>query len=78
MSWACVVDLSNHVLEVLPGMFPGHLDGGSHIVGENDKLRRSSVIKGAEAYDVDFGYNAAQIVSFFPAARAVFVETLTF
>jgi hypothetical protein len=39
-------------------MFPSHLDGGSHIVSQDDKLRRPAVIKGAEAHDIDFSHNA--------------------
>jgi hypothetical protein len=40
-------------LEVRPAMFPGHVDRGSHIVGQDDELRRSAVIMGAKTYDVD-------------------------
>jgi hypothetical protein len=31
-------------LEVRPTMFPSHLDGGSHIVCQDDKLRWPAVI----------------------------------
>jgi hypothetical protein len=30
-------------------MFPSHLDGGSHIVCQNDKLRWPSVVMGAKS-----------------------------
>ena len=39
-------------LEVRPTVFPRHLDGGFHVVCQNDKLRRSAVVIRAEAHDV--------------------------
>ncbi len=41
-------------------MFPSHLDGGSHIVGQDDELRRPAVIKGAKAYDIDLSHSGPQ------------------
>ena len=34
-------------------MFPSHLDGGLHTVGEDDELGRPAVVMGAKTYDVD-------------------------
>jgi hypothetical protein len=41
-------------------MFPGHLDGGSHIVCEDDELRRPAVIMGAEAHDIDLSHSGRE------------------
>ncbi len=48
-------------LEIRPSMFPSHLDGGFHIVSQDNKLRRSAVVVGAETYDVDFSHNGRKI-----------------
>ena len=36
-------------------MFPGHVEGGFHVVSQDDELRRTVVVIGAESYNVDFG-----------------------
>jgi hypothetical protein len=41
-------------------MFPRHLDSGSHIVSQDDELRRTAVIMGAKADDVDLSHNGPQ------------------
>ena len=33
-------------------MFPGHVDGGPHIVCQDDDFGRPAVVMGAKAYDV--------------------------
>ena len=42
-------------------MFPSHLDGGFHIVGQDDELGRTAVIMGAKTYDVDLSHSGPQI-----------------
>jgi hypothetical protein len=42
-------------------MFPSHLDSGSHIVCQDDELRRPAVIMGAKAYDVDLSHSGRKI-----------------
>jgi hypothetical protein len=42
-------------------MLPSHLDGGSHIVSQDDELRRPAVVKGAKAYDVDLSHSGRKI-----------------
>jgi len=42
-------------------MFPSQLDGGSHIVGQDDELRWSAVIMGAKAHDVDLSHSGRKI-----------------
>ena len=37
-------------------MFPSHLDGGFHVVGQDNKLRWSAGIIAAKAHDVDLGH----------------------
>jgi len=54
------VDLSKRDWKSVPPCFPSHLDGGAHIVSQDDKLRWSAVVKRAEAYDIDFSHNGAQ------------------
>jgi hypothetical protein len=39
-------------------MFPSHLNSGFHIVGQDNKLRGTAVVIGAEAHDIDFSHNA--------------------
>ena len=34
-------------------MFPSLVDGGFHIVGQDDELGGAAVVMGAKAYDVD-------------------------
>jgi hypothetical protein len=41
-------------------MFPGHLDGGFHIVSQDDELRRPAVIVRAKTYDVDLSHSDSQ------------------
>jgi hypothetical protein len=41
-------------------MFPSHLDSGSHIVCQDDELRRPAVIMGA-TYDVDLSHSGRKI-----------------
>jgi hypothetical protein len=48
-------------LKVRPSMFPSHLDGGFHIVGQHYKLRRSAVIVGAKTNDVDLSHSGRKI-----------------
>jgi hypothetical protein len=47
-------------LKIRPAMFPSHLDGGFHIFCQDDKLRRSAVVMGAKAYDVDLSHSGPQ------------------
>ena len=42
-------------------MFPSHLDGGSHVVCQDDELRRPAVVMGAEADDVDLCHSGRKI-----------------
>ena len=41
-------------------MFPNHLDGGSHIVGQDDKLGRAAVVMGAKADDVHLSHSGRE------------------
>ena len=41
-------------------MFPSHVDGGSHVVCQDDELRRPAVIMGAKAYDVDLSHSGRE------------------
>jgi hypothetical protein len=41
-------------------MFPSHLDGGFHTVGQDDELRWSTVIMGAKTYDVDLSHSGRE------------------
>jgi hypothetical protein len=41
-------------------MFPGHLDGGSHSVCQDDELRRPAVILAAEAHNVDSSHSGRE------------------
>ena len=41
-------------------MFPSHLDGGFHIVGQDDELRWSAVVMGAKTYDVDLSHSGRE------------------
>ena len=36
-------------------MLPRLVDGGSHIVSQDDELRRPAVVMAAKSYDLDFG-----------------------
>ena len=47
--------------EVGPSVFPGHLDGGFHVVRQDYKLRPSPVIISAEAHDVDLSHSGRKI-----------------
>jgi hypothetical protein len=47
-------------LEVRPSMLPSHLDGGFHVVCQNDKLGWSAVIMGAKADDVDLSHSGRE------------------
>ena len=42
-------------------MFPCHVDGGFHIVCQDNKLRWSAVIVCAEANDVDLSHSGRKI-----------------
>ncbi len=42
-------------------MFPSHVDGGFHTVGEDDELRRPAVVMGAKTYDVDLRHSGRKI-----------------
>ena len=42
-------------------MLPGHLDGGFHIVCQDDELGRPAVVMGAKAYDVDLSHGGRKI-----------------
>jgi hypothetical protein len=55
--WARAVDLSIARLEVRPSMLPRLVDGGSHIVSQDDELRRPAVVMAAKSYDLDFGHS---------------------
>jgi hypothetical protein len=48
-------------LESPPLYVPGHVDGGSHIVSQDDELRRPAVVMGAETYDVDLSHGGRKI-----------------
>jgi hypothetical protein len=41
-------------------MLPSHLDGGFHIVSQDDELRRSAVVIGAKTYDVDLSHSGRE------------------
>ena len=41
-------------------MFPSHLDGGFHVVCQDDKLGRSAVVMGAKADDVDLSHSGRE------------------
>ena len=43
-------------------MFPGHRNGGAHIVCQDDKLRGTAVVMGAETHNVDLSHSGAQII----------------
>jgi hypothetical protein len=47
-------------LEVRASMFPRHLDGGSHIVCQDDELRRAAVVMAAKADDVDLSHSGRE------------------
>jgi len=36
--WACAVYFIEAGLEIRPAVFPSHLDGGSHIVSQDEEL----------------------------------------
>jgi hypothetical protein len=59
--WACAVDLSKRDWKSAPSMFPCHVDGGFHIVCQDNKLRWSAVIVCAEANDVDLSHSGRKI-----------------
>jgi hypothetical protein len=42
-------------------MFPSHLDGRSHIVSQDDGLRRPPVVKCAKPYDVHLSHSSRKI-----------------
>jgi hypothetical protein len=42
-------------------MLPRLIDGGFHVVSQDDELRRSAVVMGAEAHDVDLGHSGRKI-----------------
>ena len=42
-------------------MFPSHVDGRFHVVGQDNKLRRSAVVKAAETHDVDLSHSGRKI-----------------
>ena len=41
-------------------LLPGHLDGGFHIVSQDNKLRRPAVVMGAKARDVDLSHSGRE------------------
>jgi hypothetical protein len=41
-------------------MFPSHVDGGFHIVGQDDELRRAAVVMGAETHDVYLSHSGRE------------------
>jgi hypothetical protein len=47
-------------LKVRPSVFPSHLDGGFHVVCQNDKLGWSAVIMGAKADDVHLSHSGRE------------------
>jgi hypothetical protein len=53
--WICRSAIGSPSLHV-----PRPLDGRFHVVGQDDKLRWSAVINGADAHYVDFSHNAPQ------------------
>jgi hypothetical protein len=68
-------------------MFPSHLDGGFHTIGQDDELRRPAVIMGAKAYNVDLSHSGRKIarksgeskgvsMKFFPKGRSIASGTL--
>jgi hypothetical protein len=42
-------------------MVPGHVDGGFHIVRQDDELRGPAVIIAAKCYDVDLSHSGRKI-----------------
>ena len=48
-------------LKVRPSLFPGNVDGGSHIVSQDDELRRSIVVMAAKGDNVCLGHSGRKI-----------------
>jgi hypothetical protein len=42
-------------------MFPSHLDGGFHSVGQDDEFRGAAVVMGAKVHDVDLSHSGRKI-----------------
>jgi hypothetical protein len=42
-------------------MFPSHLDGGFHIVSQDDELRWSTIVMGAKTYDINLSHSGRKI-----------------
>jgi hypothetical protein len=42
-------------------MLPGHLDGGFHTVGQDDKLGRPAVVMAPKTHDVHFSHSGRDI-----------------
>jgi hypothetical protein len=61
ISWACTGGLIEARLEVSPSMLPSHLDGGFHVVCQNDELGWSAVTMGAKADDVHLSHSGRDI-----------------
>ena len=42
-------------------MFPRHIDGGFHAIGQDDELGRPAVVMAAKAHDVDLSHSGRKI-----------------
>src|SRR4030095_11833619 len=47
-------------LKVRPSVFPSHLDGGFHVVCQDDELRRPAVIMDAKADDIHLSHSGRE------------------
>jgi hypothetical protein len=48
-------------LELRPSIFPGFVDGGTHIGCQHDKLGWSAIVIRAKGYDVGPGHSGRQV-----------------
>jgi hypothetical protein len=44
-------------------MLPSHVDGGAHVVRQDDELRGSVVVMAAETYDVDLSRHSGRKIA---------------
>jgi hypothetical protein len=57
-------------------MLPRLANGGFHIVGQDDELGWSAVVKGAKAYDVDLSHSGRKIAGKLGESKGGIVDLL--